>query len=397
MGSRLRTSDIDQGAPYLVSESSPIDTTVADAVAGLDCWFDSMRQPGGYAGPVVHWWRDCLDYTGPGLDWRYEGIIIGYLSLWSATRERRWLDKAIRAGDDLVAGQLPSANFRNSAFELNPSTAGTPHEAACDLALLHLAHVLRDLDNGEWRTYYQAAERNLRQFYVQRLWDEGAHSFRDAVSVPSFVPNKAATLAEALIALARLSGDSIWADRYALPTLDAILSYQVAGGELDGAVYQNSIRGRRVDRFFPFYVARCIPGLLDGLSWSSDRRYADAARRAAAFVLRTRYDDGSFPQVLYPAGRIHRYPQWVAATGDILRALDLAATVGFRYQAQPTLRWLLAGRLPDGGFRTAVGFGQVTPLARHPDPRDELSVCGWADKSFRYLTGLLQQSAAGRR
>jgi hypothetical protein len=98
-----------------------------------------MRGPGGYSGPVVHWWRDCLDYSGPGLDWRYEGIIIGYLNLWAATGEASWLAKARRAGDDLMNGQLPSGNFRNSCFELNPNTGGTPHEAACDLALLRLA------------------------------------------------------------------------------------------------------------------------------------------------------------------------------------------------------------------------------------------------------------------
>ena len=80
----------------------------SDAATGLDSWLDKMRQPGGYGGPVVHWWRDCLEYTGPGLDWRYEGIIIGYLNLWAATGKPAWLEKARQAGDDLVAGQLPT-------------------------------------------------------------------------------------------------------------------------------------------------------------------------------------------------------------------------------------------------------------------------------------------------
>ncbi len=34
----------------------------------------------GYGGPVVHWWNHSLAYQGAGLDWRYEGIIDGYLS-----------------------------------------------------------------------------------------------------------------------------------------------------------------------------------------------------------------------------------------------------------------------------------------------------------------------------
>src|SRR5690554_1264599 len=102
-------------------------------VARLEAWLETMRGPGGYTGPVAHWWQNCLFYTGPGLDWRYEGIITGYLTLYERTGETRWLSKACRAGDDVLDGQLPSGHFAGSCFELNPYTAGTPHEAACDL------------------------------------------------------------------------------------------------------------------------------------------------------------------------------------------------------------------------------------------------------------------------
>ena len=51
----------------------------------LEAWLETMRGPGGYGGPVAHWWQQSLMYTGPGLDWRYEGIIEGYLQLWART------------------------------------------------------------------------------------------------------------------------------------------------------------------------------------------------------------------------------------------------------------------------------------------------------------------------
>lgn len=366
----------------------PTAAAVAEAIVGLDAWLDAMRLPGGYGGPAVHWWQDCLAYTGPGLDWRYEGIIIGYLNLWQATGEECWLTKARRAGDDLVAGQLPSGNYRNSAFELNPATGGTPHEAACDLALLRLAAALRGLDDRAWASYAAAAERNIRGYFVRRLWDETARSFRDLPDTPSFVPNKAATLAEALFALARLSGEPRWAERYALPTLLAVLAHQASGGALDGAIHQNSFGSRKVAKFFPYYVARCIPGLLAGWAWSGREQFASGARRAAGFVLRCRYLDGSFPQVIYPGGLINRYPQWIAGAGDILRGLDLALCTGFDYDPTGSLAWLLSGRRADGGFRTAVGFGRARPGGQSNDPRDELPVCGWCDKTFRYLTGI---------
>ena len=83
-------------------------TYVRQALSNLEAWLETMRGPAGYGGPVVHWWQNCLNYTGPGLDWRYEGIISGYLTLWERTGEKRWLEKAGRAGDDLVQGRLPA-------------------------------------------------------------------------------------------------------------------------------------------------------------------------------------------------------------------------------------------------------------------------------------------------
>ncbi len=364
--------------------------TIYAAVLGLDRWLDRQRQPGGYGGPVVHWWRDCLDYTGPGLDWRYEGIIIGYLNLWESTGEDVWLSKARRAGDDLAAGQLPTGTFRNSNFEQNPNTGGTPHEAACDLALLYLAEALRSDGESTWKSYAQVAERNLESYFIQCLWDPAAHSFRDDPAVPSFVPNKACTLTEALFALSRLRQEAKWVEDYALPTLETVLEHQVRGGTLDGAICQNSFGERKIAKYFPYYIARCLPALMEGWDWSGEDRFADAARRAAGFILRCRYENGSFPQVVYPSGRVNRYPQWIAATGDILRSLDLARSVGVVFDAAPTLQWLLAGQKPDGGFRTAYGFGRAVVMRRDPDPRDDLAVCGWSDKAFRFLTTLLQ-------
>src|SRR5262249_44725907 len=84
------------------------------AVARLDAWLETMRVPGGYGGPVAHWWQQSLIYVGPGLDWRYEGIIAGYCQLCECTSDERWLAKARRAGDDLMAGQLPNGHFAAS-------------------------------------------------------------------------------------------------------------------------------------------------------------------------------------------------------------------------------------------------------------------------------------------
>jgi hypothetical protein len=73
----------------------------------------------------------------------------------------------------------------------------------------------------------------------------------------------------------------------------------------------------------------------------------------------------------------------------MLQTLELTRNLGVEFDAGPSLRWLLAGRRPDGASRTALGFSRATPGGRPDDRRDGLPVVGWNDKAFRYLTGLL--------
>lgn len=361
------------------------------AVALLDAWLETMRGPDGYGGPVVHWWQDNLLYTGAGLDWRYEGIILGYLNLYRRTGDERWLAKARRAGDDLLRGQRPSGNFRHSCFEANPGTGGTPHEAACDLALMALARVLREQGDSAWEPYAESARRNLENYILRLLWNEGGRFFQNTPADLIFVPNKAATIAEALMAWADLSGESGIIAHYVLPTLDGIVAAQMRapGHPLDGAIDQGRFGGKGMGRFFPFYIARCIPALIQGYERSGREVYREAARAATAFLLRHRRPDGSFPQVIYQSGRVNEYPRWVAGVGDILRAMEEMRRHGVDLNPEPTLAWLLRGQHPHGGIATARGFPGHRGRRPSPGPdlRDLLPVCGWVDKAFRYLTG----------
>jgi hypothetical protein len=369
-----------------VLASSAVDV----AVARLERWLESMRGPDGYAGPVVHWWRDCLVFCGAGRDWRYEGIIAGYLTLFERTGNERWLSLAQRAGDDLLKGQREDGCFRNSRFELNPGIGGTPHEAACDIGLLLLAHALAGRGDAAGQPYAVAAERNLRDWYIARLWSDAEQRFRDDPMHVTFVPNKAATVVEALCLLADLRQDDEVVARYVRPTADAIVAEQVRapGTPLDGAIAQNIVGRARIEKYFPYYQARCATGLIAAYQHLGDHRYLQAAIDAMRFVLRCREPDGGFPQAIYPGESANRFPRWIAATGDILRAADLLRPYGLHFPSEPTRTWLLAGQRDSGGIATARGFG--AQVSQRPpttaDLRDELSVCGWADKAFRYLS-----------
>lgn len=360
------------------------------AVARLDRWLDTMRTPDGYGGPVAHWWRESMVACRAGLDWRYEGIVAGYLTLFERTGGAHWLAKACRAGDDLVKGQLPGGHFDASEFQLNPGTAGTPHEAACDIALLLLARTLRDRGAAGWEVYLNAARLNLDAYYLGRLWSESEQRFRDDPRQPSFVPNKSATLIEALCLLADLTGREDYVTRYVRLTADAILEHRVAapGSPLHGAIAQNSFGARIVEKYFPYYNARSVAGLLEAGRRLDQPRYVEAALDALRFAWRWRDPDGLFPQVVYAGGDVSRYPRWVAGLGDLLLAADLARPHGLEFLTDVGVCRLLDGQLASGGIMTAEGFASV--LTQRPpavvDVRDVLPVCGWVDKAFRFLT-----------
>lgn len=367
---------------------------LTDVVLGLDRWFEAMRvdwPSPGYGGAVVHWWGHSLAYRGAGFDWRYEGIIDGYLALWRRSDDPRWLEKAIRAGDDLIAGQRADGRWTNSRFELNPGTGGTPHEAACTVALLLLARALETVEPGRGERALSAARRAFADGLVGRLWHEPSSTLWDAEGVDSFVPNKAATFIETTLLLAAATGDRSLIERYAIPTAARIVALQIRrpGNELDGAIAQNRLGGTTVESYFPLYVARCVPGLLALAAASGDESLRGAALAAAAFVSRVREDDGGLPQVLYGRERLNRAPRWVAGAGDVVRALTLARGAGLAVDPRPTIDWILGGARGDGRIATAEGFGRLLPLISRRDRfADELGVVGWCDKAFRALASL---------
>lgn len=360
---------------------------VAMRVSG---WIERTRSPtGGFGGPVAHWWRDSLLDCRPGYDWRHEGIVAGYLALHRRTSDERWLALARLAGDDLVRAQLADGHWPRSRFELNPGTAGTPHESACAVALLTLAEHLTDANADVASAYLTAARRSIEAL-IARFWRRDRRELWDDARSAGFVPNKAATFIDALVRMARVTGDAAWIDEYALPVGGAILAHQLhrQRDALDGAIAQNRLGGRVIEKYFPYYVARCIPPLLALGDATGQSRFVGAALAAGRFVASTIDPrDGSLPQIVYPTGRVNRDPRWIAATGDVLRALAACVERGLDCDRRQTEAWLLAGLNPDGSVRTAVGFAGQSGRAAGPIPefRDLLPVVGWVDKAFRYF------------
>jgi hypothetical protein len=187
-------------------------------------------------------------------------------------------------------------------------------------------------------------------------------------------------------------------ERYVIPTADLIVSMQVVqpGDRLDGAIAQNRLGTKRVDSYFPLYIARCVPALFAVGDLTGSTCYRDAARRASRFIGRVRESDGGCPQVLYPRNRTNRFPRWIAGAGDIVRAIDLARPNGEDIDPGPTIDWIMGGARADGRIATAEGFGRIMPiLSRRDRFADEIGGVGWADKALRALATRVESPVPG--
>ncbi len=369
----------------MLAEYANDSSSLPRALGRLEAWLETMRGPRGYTGPVSHWWDSCLMYCGVALDWRYEGVLCGYLNLFRLTRDPRWFEKAQRAGDDLVNGQLPDGHYWNSSFEHNPKPGGTPHEAAADIGLLELSLVLRERDDSRWRRYFETAERNLRRL-IAVLWD--GRGFQDQPGNPVLVANKNATMLEALLLYQQLSAEDMAA--YLHGARQVVLSSQITGGWRAGATVHRGTFRRRIS--FGIYTARCVGAIARLMHWESTPACRDFLALAVRYLsgLIQQADHG-IPLGHYGSGwgRKRMPARWISPNGDLLRALLQAQHwVDVPQNVLESLQQLcIAAIPPSGGPPTAVNLGRLGLRAR-PDFRDLLPVVGWCDKLFRALTML---------
>ncbi|HET8670709.1 MAG TPA: hypothetical protein VFM05_08820, partial [Candidatus Saccharimonadales bacterium] len=351
----------------------------------LDAWLQTMRDERGYGGPVTHWWQSCLLYCGPMADWRYEGLICGYLNLYSSSLQPQWLERAITAGEDLLIAQLPNGQFLNSSFEIGPVQGGTPHEAAVDLALLELARKLRSLGDERWEPFYCAAEHNLKSYQLGELWNGSA--FKDQAWNQTVVANKNATTMEALLLYEELSGCSM--QQYILGAAELIMSVQVSEpGPRNGATIHLGTGPHQLA--IGIYTARCLSALVRLYERYPKDIYLERAGKMLDFLLRLVVEEGTLFG-FYKDGRPVACPTWISASGDLLRAMImLKPYIAVPEWAMNHLAGLLVNRqLPSGGIPTAYGLGFKGQARRpngRPDFRDVIPVVGWCDKAFRALS-----------
>lgn len=349
-----------------------------------------MRMEQGYWGPVVHYWQDCLHFLGPSPDWKYEGLIDAFLTIYKKTKQEEFLHQAILCGNDLLRLQGKNSCFFNSHFENNPSLydGSTPHESSVCIGLLTLAKKLRE-DGLEWKPYFNAAQKNIEQYHFRVLYDSDKKTFLQYRHDPKpcHVPNKIATIVEMLYLYYDFTQE-----KYLLSVIQRSINYIISHQDpASGGIYQTESKKHLIT----FYIARCIPALILHYERTKDQQALDCALFARKFILSMRLKQGGFRfgyLLENSSWTLYTYPIFIAGAADILRALFLLRTYApFSFT---DLHWLLGQQHRSGAFPTSLGMNYKNTTLHSPvrsSWRDVLPVIGWNDKVLRLCALLLKE------
>jgi hypothetical protein len=369
------------------AQVSHVYRNVLFGVLRISHWLDTMRHPLGYSGPISHWWESQFLYTGPQVDWRYEGIIDGYCELFLRTNQQIFLDKAIQAANDVLYQVMPDGRFQRSSFQFGPMPGGTPHEAAVDIGLLGLAKLLKIRGDERFGLYLDVARLNLQAYWMGALWN--GQGFQDQPYHNVLVANKHGTLLEALVRLQAL-GVEVSRD-YMEACVRVIKACQVRRGPQAGGTVHAGIGPSRLA--IPLYTARAMNGLALYYQFTEDRMIKDMLMAATDFIV-THLTPNGIAWGTYGNGRKAQYPELIAGSGDVLRYFVLLQDLGLNSlgnEIDSLVNRLLANQLPSGAIPTARGFAAkgLGPRPVTEEWRDVLPVVGWNDKAFRALIALL--------
>jgi hypothetical protein len=359
------------------------------ALGRLEAWFETMHGEGGYHGPVVGLRGSAMAWCGPGHDWRWEGLLDGWVALHRRTASPVYLDRTEQALRDLRQAQLANGTFRNSYFENNPFEGGMPYEPAVMAAVLRAGRYLRE-QGRPWPDGTAAMiERFVEQRLVKELWNKVLRTFNNWLQsdFEVYSPPAVASIVETLCDYAELTNTAERWEGHLAGAAESLLKSQIRGGPLAGALPVSNREGASAS---PYLAARCLPALARLEQRTGDARFAAAGEALAGFVRGCLLPDGGIPCMVFAGRPVRVAPLFVGAAAGTLVALDRARRLD-PVAVGPQVKWLLTRQTLSGAFDTAVGFGGGLPQARRPDWRDALPVCGWADKVY----ALLARFAAG--
>ena len=344
--------------------------TGADPLAALWAWLSSwLSRDGGVNGPVVHRADLKRMFAVHDTPWTQSAVISGLLHLHRRSGDDRWLEWATRLGDSQCARQHADGHFRWAGHE-DDRFSSLVHNVLADCALLGLAEVA-----GEER-YVAAAERNLREYVIGKLYRDGLQGFAMApvdyyAGRDRFVLNMNSVALEALVKLDRLRES----DRHA-ELVRRVGTRLLSLSDGNGLPYSDLEPHTHI----PLYTGLA----LRGLPFVPDSEAV--ARDAVAFLEGMRDPETRLWFHKLEGEEVLRYPIFVAGAGIICNGL---LDVGVETDAERLLRF----QSPTGAIRNFVGYDHSDNGRRSGTGaeswEDVFATPSWNAQAFQFLCRVL--------
>ena len=374
--------------------------TISEALSKQISWLQTWKtKAGAYNGYVVHRFDLKRMFKIHDTPWSQGPIINGYLNLYQKTKDDIWLQEAIQAADLQCKRLHKTGKYIYAGFE-DDRFSSLVHNSLANCALLDLAKVLIDENDDEkaWE-YLKIVKENIDRYIIGVLWDGdfGAFKFSEidyyTSDVIRFVANMNSVTVESLIKLSSLTGETKY-QNYAIRVGEWMLTEQIKSSDLKsgGISYSNISPGYSVS----IYTALAMRGLDDLYYLTKDQRYSEMMKNAANHLLNLIDPETKLFYHCILNEELLKYPQFVAGTGMILKALeDAERLTGDKVNYQDVLNVILKKQLPNGGFSNFIGY-RYKNGDRNEVWEDEVPIMGWNAHIFEFLTRLIQNDFSYR-
>lgn len=374
------------------------DQSLQSALARQFSWLQSWKSTSGdYQGYVVH--RSDLKrmFRIHGTPWSQGPIMKGYLNLFEKTGNDRWIREATLAADSQCTRLDKTGKYLYAGFE-DDRFSSSVHNSLANSALLDVANVLNFKQrHKEAQRYIDVAKTNIDKYILGTLWDDEFGAFRFSTTdyyspqKTRFVANMNSVAIESLFKLFNLTGDELYR-RHAIETGEWLLTQSVKSPGLGGGGIRYSHNQPNIH--IAIYTALAMRGLENLYSLTKDGRYTQMMQRAASHLMGLLDPDTKLFYHAVVDGELIKYPQFIAGSGIILKALDDAARLtGAKYALHETLEAILSYQLPNGGFPSFIGYdtpenGRMKGRGREVW-EDKVPVIGWNAHLFEFLTRIV--------
>jgi hypothetical protein len=272
------------------------------------------------------------------------------------------------------------------------------HNSLANSALLDLANVLNVKQrHKEAQRYIDVAKTNIDRYILGTLWDDEFGAFRFSTidyyspQKTRFVANMNSVAIESLIKLFNLTGDELYR-RHAIETGEWLLTQSMKSPAFgDGGIGYSHIQP---DTLIAIYTALAMRGLDNLFNLTEDGRYKQMMQRAASHLISLIDPDTKLFYHAVVDGELVKYPEFIAGSGIILKALDDATRLtGARYSCPETLGAILSSQLPNGAFPSFIGYDTLengrTKGRGLVVWEDKVPVMGWNAHLFEFLTRIV--------